>query len=176
METFLTERLVLRRPALADSEAIFVRYACDREVTRYLGWPRHRSVADTREFVEFSDACWEQWGTGPYVIELRTTGYLLGSTGLAIESPRRAMTGYVLAKDAWGHGYATEALHAMVAVAARLGIEQLYAQVHVANTASMRVLEKCSFIAMGQAPRTLTFPNLEPGDAHEAMSYSRIIL
>ncbi|HEY8538510.1 MAG TPA: GNAT family N-acetyltransferase [Steroidobacteraceae bacterium] len=176
MERICTQRLVLRRPVMADAEAIFIRYASDREVTRYLAWPRHRSVEDTREFLEFSDACWEQWGTGPYLIELRSTGRLLGSTGIALENARFATTGYVLARDAWGQGYATEALQAMVALAAQRGIQRLDAQVHVANAASIRVLEKCAFVATGQPPHSLTFPNLESGASQEAISYTRAIL
>ena len=38
-ERFETSRLVLRKPTLADAEAVFIRYASDPEVTRYLGWP-----------------------------------------------------------------------------------------------------------------------------------------
>src|SRR5436309_2770420 len=50
----------------------------------------------------------------PYVIRARADGTLLGGTGLAFVTPYRASTGYVLAKAAWGKGYATEALRAMV--------------------------------------------------------------
>jgi len=50
-----TARLVLRRPRFEDAEAIFVRYASDPEVTRFVGFPTHRSIADTRAFVEFSE-------------------------------------------------------------------------------------------------------------------------
>ena len=45
-----TERLVLRRPRARDARRIFARYSSDGEVTRFLGWPRHRSVAETRAF------------------------------------------------------------------------------------------------------------------------------
>jgi len=37
-----------------------------------------------------------------------STGSLLGSTGLEFETTTRAQTGYVLATDAWGRGYATK--------------------------------------------------------------------
>ena len=55
-----TERLVLRRPAVADAEAIFSRYASDTLVTRYLSFVRHRSIADTQAFLEWSDAEWSR--------------------------------------------------------------------------------------------------------------------
>jgi ribosomal-protein-alanine N-acetyltransferase len=48
-ERIETERLVLRRPSADDGEAVFTRYASDPEVTRYVSWPRHRSLADQRE-------------------------------------------------------------------------------------------------------------------------------
>ena len=53
-----TERLILRRPSPADAEIIFARYANDPDVTRYLGWPCHKSIEQTRSFLSFSDtAC-----------------------------------------------------------------------------------------------------------------------
>jgi RimJ/RimL family protein N-acetyltransferase len=56
-------------------------------------------------------------------------GNLLGGTGLAFETATVAATGYVLARDALGNGYATEALAAIVVVARDLGVERLYALV-----------------------------------------------
>src|ERR1700722_11229876 len=103
-----TDRLVLRKPAIADAEAVFARYAGDAEVTKYVGWPRHQSVDYSRAFLRFSESEWSRWPAGPYVIESRTDRRLLGGTGLGFESPSVASTGYVLAKDSWGRGYATE--------------------------------------------------------------------
>ena len=46
-----TPRLRLRPPQPADAQAIFERYASDPRVTRYLGWPTHRTVGDTEDFL-----------------------------------------------------------------------------------------------------------------------------
>ena len=46
-ERLETDRLVLRRPAVADAGAIFARYASDPEVTKFPGWPRRASVDET---------------------------------------------------------------------------------------------------------------------------------
>nr|MBA2355602.1 N-acetyltransferase [Acidobacteriota bacterium] len=46
-EQIETARLVLRRPVAKDAPAIFERYASDPEVTRFLSWPRHQSLAVT---------------------------------------------------------------------------------------------------------------------------------
>lgn len=166
-----TPRLVLRKPAAADAAAIFARYAADPEVTKYLGWAQHRRLADTQAFLVLSDAIWERWPAGPYLIESREDGQLLGGTGLGFESPDVAMTGYVLAKDAWGKGYATEALSSMVNLAARMGVRRLYALCHPENAASRRVLEKCGFVF--EATQNLEFPNLGSGGAEPCLCFAR---
>lgn len=173
-ETIKTERLLLRKPVSADAEDIFKRYASDAEVTRYLAWPMHTSVDDTHAFLEFSDAEWERWPAGPYLICALSDGRLLGSTGLAFEVPLRATTGYVLAKDSWGQGFATEALLAMRALAADLGVERLYAMCYPEHQPSRRVLEKGGFEFEGTLRRFSEFPNLHPGVADDVVSYAWI--
>jgi RimJ/RimL family protein N-acetyltransferase len=126
-ERVVTRRLVLRRPRPDDAGAIFARYARDPEVTRWLAWPRHASLDDTRAFLAWSDAEWERWPAGPYLVEAREGGALLGSTGLAFETARRASTGYVFARDAWGRGFATEAVEALVERARAAGVVRLHA-------------------------------------------------
>jgi RimJ/RimL family protein N-acetyltransferase len=174
-ERIETPRLVLRKPVPADAAQVFSRYASDPEVTRYLGWPRHESLADTTAFLAFSDAEWRKWPAGPYLIEARETGQLLGGTGLAFESPEVAGTGYVLARDAWGKGYATEALSAMVDLAEPLGVKRLYALCHPEHRASARVLEKCGFASEGLLKRHTRFPNLHGGEMRDCLCYARTL-
>jgi RimJ/RimL family protein N-acetyltransferase len=107
-----TTRLLFRPPRPEDARSIFERYAGDPEVTRYLGWPRHLSVEDTQAFVAFSQAEWGRSQVGPLLIFARDSGRLLGSSGMLLEGPHDAQTGYVFARDAWGFGYATETLNA----------------------------------------------------------------
>ena len=170
-----TDRLVLRRPTAADASAIYARYSSDHEVTRYLGWPRHNVIDDTRAFIQFSDAEWQIWPAGPYLIEARDTGALLGSTGFGFETPERAATGYVLARDSWGRGYATEALHAIVAIAANVAVRRLYALCHPDHVASRRVLEKCGFACEATLRQHAEFPNLRPGERSDVLCYSRSV-
>jgi len=170
-----TTRLRLRKPAVADAEAVFARYASDPEVTRFLSWATHRSLDETRAFLEFSEAQWARWPAGPYLVESRADGALLGGTGLAFETPRRASTGYVLAKDAWGKGYATEALRAIVSLARDMGVRRLYALCHPDHAASWRVLEKGGFGREGILSRHSKFPNLSPGEPCDALCYALVI-
>jgi RimJ/RimL family protein N-acetyltransferase len=168
-----TTRLVLRRPLVADAQAIFERYASDADVTRYLSFPRHLDVEQTETFLSFSDAEWARWPAGPYLIHSRTAGTLLGGTGLSFETPQRASTGYVLARDAWGQGYATEALGAMVDLARSLGVRRLQAFCHPEHRPSWRVLEKCGFAREGTLRLYAELPNLAPGEPVDLLVYAR---
>ena len=170
-----TPRLVMRRPLAGDADGIFTRYANDPDVTRYLGWPRHRTVSDTQEFLRFSDTEWTRWPAGPYMIESRASGELLGGTGLGFDTPDQASTGYVFARDAWGQGYATETLEAMVGLARYLGVRRLYALCHPDHQASWRVLEKGGFIRETMLPRYAAFPNLKPGMLSDVLCYARML-
>jgi len=174
-EPIETARLVLRRPLSADAEAIFTVYAGDEEVTRYLSWPTHRTVADTHSFLAWSDAEWERWPAGPYLVFLQASGQLLGSTGLSFRSPHVAVTGYAFARFAWGYGYATESLHAMVDLARRLGVKQLESICHVDHRPSAHVMEKCGFQPLGIRHEDTEFPNLSPGLRSDVLSYALML-
>jgi RimJ/RimL family protein N-acetyltransferase len=167
-----TARLLLVRPDAGDAASIFERYASDPEVTRFLGWPRHQSVDDTNAFLRFSTDEWERWPAGPYLIRSLGDGQLVGGTGLGFEAPQRAVTGYVLAKDAWGKGYATEALGAISDLARSLGVTRLYALCHPDHRASWRVLEKCGFVRDRTSTRQAEFPNLAPGVLQDVLCYA----
>lgn len=170
--TIQTDRLLLRKPATEDAEEIFETYAGDPDVVRYLAWPMHRSLDDTRAFLEFSEAEWSAWPAGPYLIRALADDALLGSTGLGFEGPRRASTGYVLARHAWGRGFATEALLAMRQTASDLHVTRLIAFCHPQHGPSRRVLEKAGFEAEGTLRQYCEFPNLEPGVLADVVCYS----
>jgi ribosomal-protein-alanine N-acetyltransferase len=174
-EEIQTSRLLLCRPCSGDAVEIFRRYASDPDVTRFLSWPRHQSVAETEAFLEFSDRSWEEWPAGPYLIRARDSGQLLGGTGFAFTAPDEAVTGYVLAKDAWGKRYATEALQAIIRAAPSIGVKRLTAQCHPQHERSWRILEKCGFVRDAAGPVPTNFPNLDQGMPHEALCYELLL-
>lgn len=86
-------------------------------------------------------------GLGLLPIERRDTGEFIGYCGLTVgqasfDEPEIA---YELAQRAHGHGFATEAAHAVVEAATRTGRRRLWATVREWNTPSFRVLEKLDF-------------------------------
>ena len=174
VESFTSGRLRLRRPVTADVSAIFARYAADPEVTRYLSWPTHTSTADTEAFIAFSDEAWARGPSGPLLIET-LDGTLLGGTGLGFDTATRASTGYVLARDVWGRGFATETLHAMVELARSLGLWRLDAICHHTHGASARVLEKGGFEREAVMRRHTVFPNLDDPTPPDVLLFARVV-
>lgn len=174
MEIVETERLVLRRPRAGDAQAIFTRYASDPEATRYMAWPTSRSLDDTVAFIHLCDTLWARWPkAGPLLVFARDGVTLLGGAGIVNDDDVRAQTGYILARDAWGRGYATEALVASVAAARAAGVSRLEASVHVDHATSCHVLEKAGFVREGiRAGRPSDFPNLPPAAPRDAAIYA----
>ena len=174
-EPVMTDRLILHRPSDRDTEEIFERYASDPEVTRYLGFRTHTSVEDTKEFLLYSDAQWQQWPAGPLLIRLRENHRLIGSTGLAFETSYRAMTGYILAHKAWNKGYATEALNEIIEISKMTKMRRLSAICHIQQQVSWKVLEKCGFLREGRLRSYTIFPNLNESEPQDVYCYSLII-
>ena len=118
-----TERLVLRRLSIDDSEMMFNNWASDRQVTQYLRWNAHRSWGETAETLNewekhYDDPAFYQWG-----ITDKHTEVLFGTISL-FPAPALKMgwhlnterlgpaweVGYALGRKWWNKGYATEAL------------------------------------------------------------------
>jgi RimJ/RimL family protein N-acetyltransferase len=58
---------------------------------------------------------------------------------------RRAEVGFVLARDAWGQGFAREAMLAVLDYAGGLGLKRLWARTHAGNGRSEALLLKLGF-------------------------------
>jgi len=138
-----TSRLTLRDMCAADFDAIHP-YASDPEVTRYMFYGP-RSEEDTRAYLERVLAT--QVSTPRRVWELaivETAGdRLVGACDLTLEHSDEADLGFMLSREVWGRGYATEAARALVRAGFdELGVKRIFATCDVANHASARVLEK----------------------------------
>ena len=135
-----TERLTLRAPCHGDAKAIAV-LANDRRIAENTARvPHPYGVADAEQFVGSVN---KEDGEATFVIMLG--GTLIGACGL---DPRQGIpeVGYWLGAPYWGHGYATEAVRAVIDHAfGVLGHAALQAGARVSNSASRRLLEKCGF-------------------------------
>ena len=174
-EAIRTARLLLRRPTFDDVEGVFA-YASDAELVKYMAWPRHNEAQETAEFIARASTEWDQNGVGVYLVVDPGSDRVIGSTGLHLATPYRGVTGYILEKQAWGHGYATEACTAMVQLARDLGLARIDADCHVEHVASARVLEKSGMQFEGIARAFLVFPNLDLEQALDVRVYGLALL
>jgi RimJ/RimL family protein N-acetyltransferase len=159
-EELVTQRLRLRPPIAADAEQMFARYCSDPDVTRYLSWTPHRSVADTQEYLKQRAQEHADGTSAGYLIFSRDEGKLLGAVGGRIQSTL-VQFGYCLARDAWGQGFATEAARAFVATAIEQpSIWRVQAFCDLENVASAHVLDKCGLKLEGTLRRYMVMPNL----------------
>jgi len=62
---------------------------------------------------------------------------------------RRAEVGFMLGREAWGQGYALEAMRAVVAFAGANGLRKLGARTHLGNRRSETLLQKLGFTEEG---------------------------
>jgi len=166
-ETHESERLLFRPPRVSDAEAVFQRYSQDGEVTRFLTWAPHTSIEQTREFLAESERWWRDGTRFPWLLIDRQTDRVLGMIELRVDQGpaadgRRAEVGYVLARDAWGNGYMTEALRAVIDLAlCDERLSRIWATCDVENRASARVLEKAGMVVEGRLRRHAVHPNLD---------------
>ncbi len=140
-----TPSLILRPLRRSDAPDIFA-YATDPEVARYVLWDPHTSLRDTRSYIRYIRSLYHSGSPSSWGIELRETGRVIGTIGFmwASGENRSAEVGYSLSRKYWNHGYATEALSAVLDSAFRtLNFHRIEAQRDVRNPASGRVMEKC---------------------------------
>ena len=163
-----TERLTLRPPRAEDAPAIYDSYAPDPEVTPYIVWTPHRSLAETEEFLRRVNA--PHGGDPQYHWAVTVRGGDDTARGMIAlrRDGHKADVGYVLARALWGMGYMTEALRAVLGFAFTLpGLYRVWAVCDVENAASARVMEKAGLRFEGVLRRHTIHPALgpEPRDA-----------
>ena len=142
-----TERLVLR--AYADTDrAAFHRMYSDPDVMRYGTGAPWRSIDEATAYLDKDRRERAAGETLRLAIERRSDGATIGSCALFAFEPdsRRAEIGYSLARDAWGHGYASETAGRLLAYAFdELRLHRIEADIDPRNTASARLLERLGF-------------------------------
>lgn len=146
-----TSRLILRPHAMADFDAYVAMWG-DPEMARFIsGKPRTREESWLR-FPRHA-GMWSLLGFGFWAIEEKETGRFVGEAGFhearreiepSIEGVPEA--GWGLSPDVQGKGYATEAMRTVLGWGMRrFGPVRSVCIIDPANTASLRVAEKCGY-------------------------------
>ncbi|MGA8155176.1 MAG: GNAT family N-acetyltransferase [Rhodoplanes sp.] len=137
-----TERLILRAPQPADALLIAALVNDRRIAENTARIPHPYRLADAEDWISLANA-------DPRDKTLLITtrdGTIAGACGLEWRDGPNPEIGYWLGVPYWGHGYATEAVRALIDQAfGDLGYEAVEAGARTTNAVSRRVLEKCGF-------------------------------
>lgn len=135
-----TDRLMLRAFAASDFEA-YALIMADPEVTQFLGEGRPLTRVDAWRQLAMILGHWTLRGFGLWAVEERASGRLIGRVGCHEPEGFPAFeVGYVLAREAWGNGYAREGAAAALQFARQtLRRREITSIIRPANTGSIRV-------------------------------------
>lgn len=173
-EELETARLRLRRPRIEDAEAAFDTYTSDDNITRYLTWSAHTTVAQTREYFQQTIDAWDlRMGHRVWLIERKKDGLLTGTVGCTVHF-HRVEIGFALGSRFWGFGYMPEALQRVCEAAFEdTRIARVQGLCDEENRRSSRVLEKVGMEYEGRLRRYGHHPNRSDGP-RDCLMYAMI--
>jgi ribosomal-protein-alanine N-acetyltransferase len=165
-ERLETERLLLARLRYEDAEELFYSYASKREATRFVSWPTHQTLNETRSFLDYSIRAWKRGTDYTYSVRLKENNRLIGTIG-ALHDEGKIQFGYILSPTQWNKGYATEMCRKLMATLKTMeGIYRIFTFVDVENVASTKVLLKSGLEQEAKLEKWFRFVNQgnEPKD------------
>ena len=143
-----TQRLHLREIVASDADALFRIYS-DADAMRWFGSEPMTEPLQARQLIDI----YAEWRRAPvpgtrWGIVVRETGELVGTAGLFRwnKSWRNCVLGYELGRTAWGKGYMTEALQAVLGYGfVAMALHRIQAEIHPDNLASKQLVERLGF-------------------------------
>ena len=143
MPTLQTDRLILRMFRLEDFET-YAQMLADPEVQRYLGDGKTASRAEAWRHMAMLLGHWQLLGFGLWAVEERASGALIGRIGLfKPEGWPGVELGWMLRRESWGQGLATEGARAALTCAfTEMNQPHIISMIRPENTASIRVAKK----------------------------------
>lgn len=156
MKELTTRRLLLRAVTREDTQAVFDNWASDDEVSKYLTWPTHQTLADTESIMDRWLAEYEKPDCRRYGIQRREDGVLMGMIDVVGYHDGVPVIGYCSGRAFWGKGYMTEALEAVCEELFSAGYGKIVLEAMVENIGSNRVAEKAGFVCVGSRETILS--------------------
>lgn len=170
--TLETDRLRLRPWRDADREP-FAALNADPVVMEHFPAPLERAASDA--FVDRIVNHFDTQGWGLWAVEVPGVADFIGFCGLwpaTFDAPFTPCIeiGWRMAKEHWGHGYATEGATAALAHGfGEIGLEEIVSFTYVGNTRSRRVMEKIGLDERFE----FDHPNLPGSRVERHVFYSR---
>ena len=140
----VSERVLLRRCEVSDAEEFF-ELAKNPELTVNLSWDYHKSINETRGFIQQLQEEYEKERCKTWAICERSENRFIGMITLRTANFQlRGEVGYWIGVPYWNKGYMSEALAALLDFCfGVLELNRVQAEHFVCNPASGRVMEKC---------------------------------
>ena len=168
-----TERLRLRRLSFDDVYDYYERLGSDGEVSKYMLFEPHQDIGETLALIEealvrYEEESFYRWG-------IENEDGLIGVIELLRfdEESESCSFAYMLGKQWWGQGYATEAVREVFRFAAEeLGVKKLTADHMAPNAASGAVMGKAGMVQVGVIPGKYE----KHGQRHDAIVYERVFV
>jgi RimJ/RimL family protein N-acetyltransferase len=152
---FETERLVVRKATLLEDADALSAILGDPESVRHFGSGQPWTRAQVEQFVRSYPDGDPRLVATPGLVLLKPTLEVIGFGGVGyyVAEGNTADLFFILKRAQWGQGLATEVARAALAAAfAHPQVGTVFATVKPANTASVRVLEKCSLTLQKYLP------------------------
>ncbi|WP_314063225.1 GNAT family N-acetyltransferase [uncultured Vagococcus sp.] len=142
-----TKRLILRRFTLEDAAPMYRNWGSDSEVTAYLTWPTHSSLAISQMVLDQWIKDYKHLNHYQWAIALKEDEWNpIGSIGANYcdEDTRMAHLGYCTGKAWWHRGIVSEALQCVITyLLDEVGLNRVEAKHDVNNPNSGAVMKKC---------------------------------
>ena len=144
-EIIETDRLILRKFKKDDAFLMYVNWASDPEVTKFLTFTPHENVEVTQSIIDHWISEYDKEETVRYCITIKGKDEPIGSIDIVNLFNGIPEIGYCLSKKYWNQGYMTEACKALVNYLEELGYNKICICANVNNIGSNRVIQKCGF-------------------------------
>jgi ribosomal-protein-alanine N-acetyltransferase len=147
-----TERLILRRFTVDDTEKVFYNWANDDEVTKYLSWATHTDINVTKNVREKWMKEYEKNDFYQWAIVLKEINEPIGSISVVKQCDEIKMVeiGYCIGKKWWNKGITSEALNSLIKFFfEKVGINRIEARHDPNNQNSGKVMAKCGMKCEG---------------------------
>lgn len=144
-KTIETDRLILRKFRLSDAEEMYNNWARDDDVTRYITWPTHKNIEETKKVVAEYVNDSQRDDYYHWCIVLKETNEVVGSIGAfrLFEDLKLFEIGYSIGKRFWNKGITTEATKALIRFFfEEVGVNRVEARHDTKNPASGRAMAK----------------------------------
>ncbi|MBV8802055.1 MAG: GNAT family N-acetyltransferase [Gammaproteobacteria bacterium] len=104
-----------------------------------------RDHAKTEDMIKRFISAYEKNGLLCFLLFDTASGDFIGRAGFGLTESGETEVGYVLHKQFWGKGYASEAITALLEYAKKhIDVDYIIAYADIGNIGSTRVMEKCS--------------------------------